>query len=94
MAMTCRDIPARILVVACDLKSLGFRSELEQLKQRHFLVGLTLFGDTATAAVASNGIGAGRPDNAYRPFEIRQWMHHTIPNSLSKLRLMPTSFGQ
>ena len=94
MAMTCRDIPARILVVACDLNSLGFRSELEQLKQGHFPVGLTLFSDAATAAVVSNGIGSGRPDNAYRPFEIRQWMHHTIPNSLSELRLMPTSIGQ
>ena len=81
-------------MVAYDLNSLGFRSELEQLKQGHFLVGLTLFGDAATAAVVSNGIGSGRPGYAYRPFKIRQWMHHKTPISLSELRLMPTSIGQ
>ena len=94
MAMTYRDKPARILVVACDLNSLGFRSELEQLKEGHFPVGLTLFSDAAAAAVVSNGIGSGGSDNVYRPFEIRQWMHHTIPDSLSELQLMPTSIGQ
>ena len=94
MAMTCRDKPARILVVACDLNSLGFHSELEQLRMGNFPVGLTLFSDAATAAVVSNGIGIDGPDKSYRPFEIRQWMHHTIPNSLNELRLMPTSIGK
>ena len=92
-AMTCRDRPARILVLACDLNSLAFRSDLQQLEQGHFPVGLTLFSDAATAAVISNGIGSGRPENAHRPFEIRQWIHHTIPNSLNELQLMPTAIG-
>jgi fungal type III polyketide synthase len=93
-AMACRGKPARILVVACDLNSLGFRSDFEQLKKGHFPVGLTLFSDAATAAVVSNGIGTHGPVNAHPPFEIQQWMHHTIPNSLGELQLMPTAIGK
>lgn len=94
--------PARILVVACDLNSLGFRAEVERLNKGHFPIGLTLFSDAATAAVVSNGIESAdqnqHPRSAPAPlnhplFEIRDWMHHTIPDSLTELRLMPTSIG-
>jgi type III polyketide synthase len=93
MTMSYREKAARILVVACDLNSLGLRAELEQLRAGNFPVGLALFSDAATAAVVSNGIGSIGPKNTNAPFEIRQWMHHTIPNSLNELMLMPTSIG-
>ena len=67
MALTCRDEPARVLVVFCDLNSLDFHSESEQLKQGNFPVGLPLFSDAATAAAVSNGIGAGGP-GGFIPF--------------------------
>lgn len=93
-AMTCKGKPARILIVACDLNSLGFRSEAEQLKEGHFPIGLTLFSDAAAAAVVSNGIGPATPKGHRRLFEIQQWMHYTIPDSINELRLMPTAIGQ
>jgi type III polyketide synthase len=92
--MSYRGEPARILVVACDLNSLGFRAELEQLKRGHFPIGLALFSDGAAAAVVSNDIGHTGLEKAYHPFEILKWRHHTIPDSLDQLQLMPTSIGQ
>lgn len=94
LAMTCRQRPARILVVACDINSLGFCAEVKQLKQGNFPIAFTLFSDAAAAAVVSNGVGFEGSDSASHPFEIRQWMHQTIPDSLDDLRFMPTSIGK
>ena len=67
MAMTSRNKPAQILVVSGDLSSLNFRSELERLKEGHFLIRLTLLSDATTAAVVSNNI------------ESRGWKMRTVP---------------
>lgn len=64
-AYRCRA--ARILVVACDINSLGFRSELEQMRNGHFSIGLTLFSDAAAAAVISNGVETGGSKETRHP---------------------------
>lgn len=50
--------PARALVVACEMPSTFIRRELDDLvKEQRPNVGITLFGDCASAMVLSNGIG-------------------------------------
>ncbi|KAJ5917625.1 thiolase-like protein [Penicillium verhagenii] len=50
--------PARCLVVACETPSVFIRRELDDLvKEQRPNVGLTLFGDCASALVLSNGLG-------------------------------------
>jgi type III polyketide synthase len=60
-----QDKPARALVVACEIPSIFIRRELEDLvKEQRPNVGLTLFGDCASAMVLSNGIGIKESERA------------------------------
>jgi type III polyketide synthase len=57
--------PARSLVVACEIPSIFIRRELDDLiKEQRPNVGLTLFGDCASAMVLSNGIGIKESERA------------------------------
>jgi type III polyketide synthase len=62
----CRNVPARCLVVACELSSIFARSELESVAtEQHISTALGLFADCSSAMVLSNGIsqteGEGQP---------------------------------
>lgn len=93
-AMTFRNEPARILIFACDINSLGFRAELEQLKQGKFPIGLTLFSDGAGAAVITNGVALSKREETHQLFEIIRSVNYTVPDSLDKLQLMPSAIGK
>lgn len=92
-ASTLKGEAARILLAACDVNSLGFRAELEKLKEGGFPIGLTLFSDGAGAAVITNEIGIEENQRTKMPYEILHSVSYTVPDSLDKLQLMPSAIG-
>ena len=73
-------VPARVLVVSCELPSLMARAELDAItRDQELRVGVTLFGDAASAVVLSNGVGDTWGE---RPvYELLAWEHRTLPET-------------
>ncbi|CAG8958984.1 hypothetical protein HYFRA_00012142 [Hymenoscyphus fraxineus] len=70
---------ARVLVVALEISSLLVRSELDDVhKSQETRIGITLFGDCASAAVLSNGIGGEQEEAVY---QLLGWDHRIIPDT-------------
>lgn len=70
-----RGIPARILVVACEICSLLVRSELDSISQdQETRIGCCLFSDCASACVISNGID----DDSEPVFDLLGWKHEVL----------------
>ena len=72
--------PARVLIVCCELCSLMVRSELDTLAETGDLrIGITIFGDGASAVVMSNGIG--EEGDAKPVYDLLGWEHRTVPET-------------
>lgn len=73
-----RKIPARILVLACEICSLLVRSELDSISQdQETRIGCCLFSDCASACIISNGIG----DECEPVFDLLGWKHTVLSDS-------------
>lgn len=73
-----RGRKARILVVALEICSLLARSELDSIHStQETRIGITLFGDCASALIVSNGNG-GHEEPIY---DILGWDHRIIPGT-------------
>ncbi|GJE84954.1 type III polyketide synthase [Phanerochaete sordida] len=76
--------PARVLVVATELSSLLVRSELDSMVATGELrIGVTIFGDGASALVLSNGVGA--PPDAKPVYALLGWDHLTVPETHAEI---------
>ena len=75
-----RKRPARVLIVACEISTPLFRSELDSIeKEQNVRIGVCLFSDGASACIISNNIGDEPSD---RPvYDVLGWKHDIIDDS-------------
>ncbi|KAJ6622722.1 type Iii polyketide Synthase [Mycena sp. CBHHK59/15] len=78
-----RGQPAHVLLVACEITSPMCRSELERIsRDQEVRVGITLFGDGASALILS--LDYGSTPGIY---ELVNWTHLTAPDTYSDIRM-------
>ncbi|KAJ7465152.1 type Iii polyketide Synthase [Mycena latifolia] len=84
-----RGEPAHVLVVACELTSTMRRDELERIsRDQEVRIGITLFGDGASALILSLDRGATSfPPAPKGIYEVVNWTHLTVPDTYSDLRI-------
>lgn len=75
-----RGMKARVLCIALEISSLLVRSELDSVDEKQETrIGVTLFGDGASACVLSNGLGEeGKEEEVYG---LLGWEHRMIPDT-------------
>ncbi|KAA6411745.1 MAG: chalcone synthase [Lasallia pustulata] len=75
-----RQIPARVLVLACEISSVLVRSELESIdKDQTVRIGVCLFSDCASSVVLSNGIGDHVGSEAI--YDLLGWKHVVLEDT-------------
>ncbi|KAJ7089253.1 type Iii polyketide Synthase [Mycena belliarum] len=86
-----RGEPAHVLVVACEITSPMRRDELELIsREQEVRIGVTLFGDGASALVLSLDRAAGSGAGSAAPkgiFELVNWAHLTVPDTYADLEI-------
>ncbi|KAJ7037724.1 hypothetical protein C8F04DRAFT_1328872, partial [Mycena alexandri] len=82
-----RNCPA--LVAACEITSSMRRDELERIsRDQEIRIGVTLFRDGASALIPSfNPEGGVFPKLSKGIYELVNWMHLTVPDTHSDLRI-------
>ena len=88
LGATYRGMPARILVLACEISSVLVRSELESVHQDQKVgIGACLFSDCASACVLSNGVPInGAAEGKSAVFDILGWHHEILEDTEEDLR--------
>ena len=88
-----RKKPARILVIACEIATPLFRSELDSIdRDQTTRIGICLFSDGASACIISNNIGR-KPDDL-PAFEVLGWKHDIIEDTEDDLGFDVDPAGQ
>ncbi|KAJ7163016.1 type Iii polyketide Synthase [Mycena filopes] len=84
-----RGEPSHVLVVACEITSSMRRAELESIsREQQIRIGITLFGDGASALILSFDPTAVCSSNPSRGiYELVNWAHLTVPDTQSDLRI-------
>lgn len=80
-----RGLPARILVVACELCSLFLRAELETAlrNEDELHIAPALFSDAAAAVVVCNGLAMG--DGQKPILEMQEWGSMLLPGTSDQM---------
>ncbi|KAF7357448.1 hypothetical protein MSAN_01340900 [Mycena sanguinolenta] len=85
-----RGQPAHVLVIACEITSSMKRNELERIScDQQVRIGVTLFGDGASALILSLDAGNIAPQHKFPKgiYELINWSHLTVPDSAMDLRV-------
>lgn len=87
-----RGEPAHVLLIACEITSSMRRDELMRIdRDQQVRIGVTLFGDGASALILSLEPGASESKGIY---ELINWAHLTVPDTHSDLRIDVDASGK